>query len=231
MVAMTDPSVGSVFYDDFWEQDSTKAAQSGVWTIVEDDGAGGTDGVLDARGGQYQQFCDGDDNDESYLSTTNEQWIITAGYSLWMEARVRFVEGNTNDGNFIVGMTDAAGANMLQDNGAGPAASYDGAVFWVLENSLVVNFETSNAGTQSTATTCGSHTTANLANYGIWFRTESTSDTVAVVTPYVDGTAYTARNITLAGLAEMEFTVGAKSDGNAEESIIIDYVKIVQIRN
>jgi len=232
IVAHLDPSNASVFYDDFFYQPSTKAAQSGAWTIVEDDTAAGTDAVLDARGGQYKHYCDqASDNDEAYLFTFKESWILTAGYSLWMEARVAFVEGSTNKGNFLVGMTDAAGADMIADDGAGPKSEYDGAVFWNLEGALTRSFETSNATTQSTATSCGSHVSGTFTNYGIWFKTESTSDTVAVCTPYIDGVAYTARNLTLSGLAEMEFCVGCKSDGTAEEAFIIDYVKIVQIRN
>jgi len=228
--ALLDPSVAHVFYDDFFQQNATKGTADDQWTIVEDDGAGGTDAMQDAAGGIYKHFCDGDDNDEAYLLSTNECWKIAAGKSLWFECRAAFTEGNTNDMNWALGLSDQAGANMIVDNGAGPAASYDGCAFWNLENALTVSFETSNAATQSTATSCGSHVSGTFANYGFWVRTESASDTVAVVTPYVNGTAYTARNITLAGLEEMHFFIGVKSDGNAEEAFSIDYLKIVQIR-
>jgi len=232
IVSHLDPSNASIFFDDFHAQPSTKASQHGHWIIVEDDTAAGTDAVLDKRGGQYQHYCDDtSDDDEAYMSTYKKGWILTAGYSIWMEARVAFVEGSTNKGNFLVGLTDQAGADMIADAGAGPKSSYDGAVFWNVENALTLSFETSNAGTQSTATSVGSHVSGTFQNFGIWFKTESTSDTVASCIPYINGTAYTARNITLSGLAEMSFTVGAKSDNTAEESFIIDYVKIVQIRN
>jgi len=231
LVAHFDPSVASTFYDDFWVQPGTKAAASGNYLIVEDDSADGTDAVLDARGGQYKHFADGDDNDEAYLISCAESWILTAGYSIWMEARVAFVEGSTNAGNFLVGMADAAGADMIADDGGGPIDTYDGACFWNLEGVLTRSFETSNDTTQSTATSCGSHVSGTFTNYGIWFKTESTSDTVAVCTPYINGVAYTARNLTLSGLEEMQFVVGAKSNGSAEESFIVDFVKIIQIRN
>lgn len=230
LAALFDPSIATTFYDEFWTQRGTKAAAAGLYNIVEDDGAGGTDAMQDTTGGVYKHFCDGDDNDEAYMISAAESWKLAAGKSLWFEARVALVEGNTNDMNAGFGLADAAAADMLVDNGAGPAASYDGFTFWKVENTLAMYFENSNAAVQSTATSMGNHTSGSFANYGCWVRTESTSDTVAVCTPYLNGTAYTARNITLAGLEEMHFWIGVKSDGNAEESFLIDYVKIVQIR-
>ena len=71
--------------------------------------------MQDAANGIYKHFCDGDDNDEAYLVSTNECWKIAAGKSLWFEARVAFTEGNTNDMNAGLGLSDAAGADMLRD--------------------------------------------------------------------------------------------------------------------
>ena len=45
---MADPQLGTIFYDDFHHQSSTKAAQQGAWVIIEDDGAACTDGITDA---------------------------------------------------------------------------------------------------------------------------------------------------------------------------------------
>ena len=226
LVALFDPSVAYVWEENFFEAPDT----TNTFTVVEDAGAAGTDAIQDTLGGVYKHFCDGDDNDEAYLISKGEHWKIAAGKSLWFEARVAIVEGNTNDANAGFGLSDAAGANMLVDNGAGPAASYDGFSFWKIENSLDMNFETSNAATQTGGSLSTNHTSGTFANYGCWVKTESASDTVAVCTPYINGTAGTARNLTIAGLEEMHFWIGVKSDGNAEESFLIDYVKIVQIR-
>jgi hypothetical protein len=230
LAALLDPSIATVFYDEFWQQRSTKSAAADQWAIVEDDGAGGTDAMQDAANGIYKHYCDGDNDDEAYLISCNESWLIAAGKSLWFEARVAFTEGSTNAMNAGLGLSDKAAANMLTDSGGGPAAEYDGFSFWKTEGALALSFETSNATTQSTATSLGNHTSAAFANYGCWVRTESASDTVAVCTPYLNGVAYTARNITLSGLEEMHFWVGVKSDGSAEEAFSIDYAKIVQIR-
>jgi len=229
IAALTDPSVAHVFYDDFHFQNSTKASADNVWTFVEDDGAGGTDAVQDAAGGIYKHFCDGDANDEAYMISASETWKFAAGKSLWLEARIAITEGNTDDAGWVMGLMDNAGADSVVDTGSGPAASYDGALIYGVKDALTISFETSNAATQSTSTSCGSYASGTFFNAGFWARTESNSDTVAVVTPYINGTSYTARNVTLAGLEEMHFILGVKGAG-AEEAFSIDYVKIVQIR-
>ena len=234
-VAHFDPSVASVFYDDFWGFKAVAATDYEKWAITTTDaGKTGTDGIGHTRGGQYTHYSDGDNNDESYVHTTNESWIFTAGYSLWMEVRFAMVEAATNEGNYFWGLTDKAAANMILDGNAGPAANYDGVGFFKTGGALTtVGFETSNDGTQSTTTSGWTHASGVFRDYGVHVKTESTSDTVAVCTPYVDGTAGTARNITFSGLAdEMEFCMGVKNGSNAaEDYFIVDYVKIIQIRN
>lgn len=230
LVALHDPTVAHVFFDDFFMMQSTKASAVPPYTIVEDDGASGTDAIQDAAGGVYKHFCDGDNDDEAYLSTTAEQWKFAAGKSLWFEARIAITQGSTNAANWIVGLTDKAGENMLQDSEAGPAASYDGAVFFGTAGALTYGFETSNAATQVTTATAGTSVSGAFMNLGFWFKSESTSDTTGTITPYVNGVAGTAHTITITGLEEMAFTIGTKSNGSAEEAFSIDYLKIVQIR-
>lgn len=230
LVALFDPAIAHVFMDDFFTQPSTKAAQTGMWAFVEDDGAGGADAVLDAAGGVYKHFCDGDDNDEAYMTSLNEQWLFAAGKSLWLEARIAITQGATDKANWIMGLMDAAGANSILDNGGGPAASYDGAVFFGIEGALTFGFETSNAATQVTTATVGTFVSATMMNLGFRFDSPSSTDTVGSITPFVNGVPGTAHAITLAGLEEMHFILGVKSNGEAEEAFSIDSVKIVQIR-
>ena len=230
LAALNDPSVAHIFFDDFFTQPGTKASAAGSYLIVEDDGAGGTDAVQDAAGGVYKHFCDGDNDDEAYMLTAKEQWKFAAGKSLWLEARIAITQGATNKANWIVGLTDAAAADMLLDSEAGPAASYDGAVFFGTAGALTFGFETSNAAAQVTTANAGTIVSATMINLGFHFKSESAADTVGTITPYVNGVAGTAHSITLVGLEEMEFCIGVKSNGEAEEAFSIDYLKIVQIR-
>jgi len=228
IVAQIDPSVAHVFYDDFYILGTT----DGPWGVTEDAGAGGTDSVGDGVGGIYTHYADGDNNDEAYLISSHETWKFAAGKSLWFEAKVGITEADTNQANLIVGLMDAAGADALQDGNAGPAASYDGAVFFKVGGALSYYFESSNAATQSTSSALGTHTTGTAIKYGFWCKTESNSDTTATVYPFINGAIGTGQTLTLAGLEEMHAVVGIKKGGvgGNEESFFIDYMKIIQIR-
>ena len=113
-----------------------------------------------------------------------------------------------------------------------PLASYDGALIWKDEDSLEIDFETSNAGTQATS--------SNIATFisDTWFRVGFHFDgtaTTSVVTPYVhNGTSWakgTAQNITLSGLEEMHIVYGVKAGpGGAAETLQVDYIKCRQLR-
>jgi len=232
LVALLDPSIAHTFYDDFYIQPSTKASAWGAWTVVEDDGASGTDGVADGIAGIYTQYADGDANDESYLISANETWKFAAGKSLWFEAKVGVIEGATNEANLIVGLMDAAGADSLLDTAGGPAASYDGAVFFVLGGALSYYAESSNAASQTTSDALGTITSGTANKFGFFFKSESTSDTTGTIQFYVDGVAVgDEHTITLAGLEEMHAIIGVKGGSSAaEEAFFIDYIKVVQIR-
>lgn len=217
---MTDPSLGTIFFDDFFMFGAT----GDRWVIVEDAGAGGADAVQDAAGGWYKHFCDGDDNDEAYLATEGESWKLEADKPLWFEAKIKLTEANTDDANWIVGLVEGGGAaNSLQDNGAGPPADYDGACFFKVDGTMTVQFETSIATAQVTnaaLATFVSGTELRLAFY--W-------DGVSAVTPYVNGVAGTAHAMAATG-AEANACFGVKAGGGNEEAIEIDYIKVVQMR-
>jgi len=232
LVAHIDPSIATLFYDDFFIQPGTKASAAGNYLIVEDDGASGTDAVGDGAGGIYTQYADGDDEDESYLISAHETWKFAAGKSLWFECKCGVIEGATNEAQFIVGLMDAAGADAIQDAEAGPAAEYDGAVFFKVGGALSYYAESSNATTQTTSDALGSIVSGTANKFGFFFKSESTSDTTGTIQFFVDGVAVgNPHTITLSGLEEMHFLIGVKSGASAaEDAFFIDYVKIIQIR-
>ena len=214
-----DPSLYHILFDDFLE--FTEAA---IWTTTEDAGKTGTDALMDVVGGVYTNFCDGDDNDESYCISTAETFLIATGKKIWFEARLRVDEAATDDANVMVGLSDSAGADMILDNGGGPAASYDGVVFTKVDGGTKWQFETSNAGTQETTAEVAAYADDTFVRLGFYY------DGVTGITPYVDGTAGTAHTIAVAGLEEMHVFFGIKAGSVVEEAIEIDYVKCVQLR-
>lgn len=217
--ALQDPAGYSVYLDDFYQVDTT--ATVGKFALVTD--SGGSAVVSDVAGGFCVITNAGADNDESYLSTIAENWKFAASKPLWFEAELAGV----GEHNFIVGLSDTVGANFLQDTEAGPAASYDGAVFFV-DGGAVWKFETSNAGTQVTTANAGTYTSAATVRLGILF--DPNDGTTGKITPYFNGVAGTTHNITLAGLEEMHIVFGAKNKTAAAAVLSVDYVQVVQAR-
>lgn len=217
---LTDPSYGTIFMDDFFMYGAT----GDMWTLVEDAGKAGTDAVLDDAAGWYQHYCDGDDNDESYLASEGESWKLASGKPLWFEAKVRLTEANTDDANWIVGLIEGGGAaNTLLDNGGGPPANYDGVCFFKVDGTMYIQFETSIAATQVTNATFNAFVSGTAYRLGFHW------DGVSTVTPYVNGVAGTAHTMATTG-GECNACFGVKAGGANEEAIEIDYIKIVQLR-
>ena len=219
-----DPALYHAYFDDFNMFDPT--ATVGRYAIVED----GTpvQAQIDAAGGVLSIATDVNDNDEAYVSSLAENWLFVTSKSLWFEARVALTEANTDDANIIVGLADTVGANSLLDNGAGPMASYDGAVWFKVDGGTVWQFESSNAGTQVTTASAGAFVTDTWYRVGFLFNPND--GTTGIVTPFLNSVRGTAQNITLAGLEEMHILLGAKAGGGNAETLRVDYVKVIQAR-
>lgn len=222
--ALSDPGFYHYFRDDFDELNVV--ATTGRYVVVKDGAVAGS--VLDRAGGWAQIITDVNDNDEFYLASIGEAWLFAAGKPLWFEAKVELTEAATNASNIIVGVTDANGANALLDNGGGPAASYSGAVWFKVDGSLAWQFETSNAGTQVTNATAGTMVSGTAYRLGFIF--DPGDGTTGNVTPYLDGVAGTAHNITLASLTEMNLLIGVKTGGARAETLKCDYMQALQVR-
>lgn len=234
-----DPSVGHFWKEDFMVFDATNDP---IWKLTEDAGKTGTDVVNDELGGWYKHFADGDDNDESYVITTVEAFKLSASKYMWWEARVRLTEGNTNTANFIVGLSEAVGANHLLDNGGGPPANYDGVVWYKPDATMSLSFETSLAAAQVTSAGLLAHVSGHVYRLGAFIKPASAT-TFTVFPYYVDETALAAGTaqtyldsanthaLTLAGHGEMEAFFGVKQGATStEEYIEIDYFWVAQQR-
>jgi len=234
-----DPSIGFFFLEDFHNFPSTKAAQHEHWAVTEDDGAGGTDAVQDSSGGWYRHYADGDDNDEAYVHSNHEVFKLQASKHLWFEARVKLTEGSTNKANFIVGLSENVGADHLQDDGAGPPATYDGIVWWKPDGTMSLSFEASNGATQSSQSGLLTHVSAHIYRLGAWvFPTSATAfnvypwyvdESASSPVPVLDTT--NVSTVALSGHGEMEAFFGLKAGGTGtEEYIEIDYIWVAQQR-
>lgn len=211
---------------------------SDQFTAVASNGGGVT--VADAVGGIATIDPSGTtvaDNDETYLPTTTECFKFAQDKPLYFETRIQFTEAATSAANVMVGVKDAVAANTILDNGAGPAASYSGAVIYKVDGETKWRFETSISTTQTTSN--ASTTTAGGSSYQrLSILVKSYNATQLEAIPFVDGVQLIdgttgdpiSHLITFSGATEMDAFVGLKQGSTTEESLLCDYILCSQKR-
>lgn len=219
----SDPSLGTVYIDDM-----TFCNDAGGHSKWTESGDAQVIAIADGANGQLSlQPDDGTIEHAATIATNGESWLCSSGKELWFEAGVILTEANTDDANILIGLCDSPGADVLQDAGAGPPDDYDGLVFFKVLNGTVWQFETSNATSQDPNTDVGDFTSGALHRVGFHFDGTATT---GVVTPYLDDVVATAVSVTLSAFGAMEFVASVKNGGGNRENLLIDYVKIVQLR-
>lgn len=233
-LAMLNPTKYVVHFDDFVYPASATASDVTAWTAVNDS-ATGTPAFQDAAGGIFNIVTAAADNDYSAYSSVNEVFKFASGKKLWFEARLKVAEATTSESTWWVGLTDTLTTGGMQANAAGPLASYDGALFFKTpETSMTINFETSNAGTQSTSSNVATTVTNTWTKVAFYFDGTATT---SKITPYwavndaTEWTKGTPQDITLSGLEEMHVVMGVKAGPTAgAETLQLDYILVIQER-
>lgn len=178
------------------------------------------------------------DNDECYIKGVSEVYKFAASKPLFIRGRLQFTEANTDDANIIFGLMSAVAANALLDNGAGPAASYSGCVFFKVDGSTVWQAESSLAGTQTTTTlnAAGSRDgiakTAGGSSYQTleinWVPNDSTTGDF---TFFIDGVLVAKhKGVTYTSATEMQIVAGVKNGDTNMETLNVDYISAWQVR-
>jgi hypothetical protein len=223
-------AIATEFFDDFNYLDPIDANL--VWH-EEDDAGTGTNALTDAANGVASIITAANDNDYHAISSLNELFLFASGKKLWLEARFKLAEQNTNESAWWFGLTDTLTTGGLQTDASGPLTGYDGALIWKDEGTMTIDFETSNNTTQLTASaSLGTFVTNTWTRVGFYFDGTATT---SIITPYADiGAGWVlgeAENITLSGLQEMHLVAGVKTGpSGAAETLSIDYIKVVQLR-
>ena len=209
--------------DDFRQYDPT--ATVGGYAEVAD--AGSSAGVVleDAHGGVLSISPDGDDNDEAYVSTMSEILLIQAGKFANFAATVKLAEVDVDNTNIIIGLSDNAAADFLQDDGAGPAASFDGVCIFKVDGGTVWQAITSNVASQNIDTNLGAFTDDTWTDFLI--TVDPNDGVTAIVKFYINGVLGATEDLVLAGLAEMHVVMGIKQgDTEAENAFKVDVWEI-----
>ncbi len=136
----------SFFIDDDFEEHVT----ADRWTSLAAD-VGSSVAVGAAENGTVVLTTGATDNNEAAVSLTQGCFKLAAGKPHELETLLQYAEAATDDANVFHGFIEAAvgAANTMADNGAGPAADFDGAAFFKTDGGLNWNIVVSNGTTQT----------------------------------------------------------------------------------
>ena len=205
-----------------------------AWTKFSDGGTG-TPVFQDTAGGVFNVVTAASQDDYNGYNHPYEIFDLSlAGKKLWFEARFKLAEATTNDAAYWFGLTDTLTTGGFQAGASGPLADYDGALIWKDQDTMTLNFETSNGTTQNTTTAMATVVTNTWTRVGFYFDGTATT---SVITPYysVDGSsplaAGTSQNLTLASMTASKLVFGVKAGpGGAAETLQMDYIRCLQLR-
>ncbi len=217
---------------------TTTATNSG--SIAVSDGASGIVKINPSDGSEA-------DNDETYLHSTAETFLFATDKPLLFAVKVRPLADTIASINLIIGLKDAVAADSVLDDGAGPAASYSGALFAKLDGGTKWVCESSISTSQTTVTT--EHTVGNNAWDILIIETLPISSTLTEVHYYsadvqsdgsfslaevgktAVGKQIVAQTITHTNATEMEVCLGCKAGaGSDTEYLDVDWVYCAQRR-
>lgn len=222
------------FFDDFVRLDVV-----GNWADVSGDtGAApslATDGKSDVI-----LTTGGTNNNECYL-VSNLALDLTVGQQTLLEAKVLASEAATDDLNFIFGLVSGSTTDTLQDDGAGPPASYSGACFFKVDGGLVWNIESSVSTSQTTNTTTLVSAQADYQLLRILIDVRTATE--AFVTFHVGQSGHNffrqvcdsnnlpiVHTVNPTSFAAAKVIVGAKAGGSNSETPRVDYVRASQTK-
>lgn len=231
----------------FWE-DFEQFVSGDLFTSIEGD-SGAATANTDAVGGQVTLTTGATDNNECYLHTTKELFLIANNKPIEVYFRLAFAEGSTNISNVILGLMDAPIANTtLGDNGTGPRASYSGAVFFKEDGQTLWSVETSLATTQNTTQLTAKNSKDGIAKtaaggaavfHEFKIRIDPVSATAASAKFFInqaddaDNSSFPLvyeQEFTYTSATEMDVVVGIKAGGGTTEIVTVDTIAARQIR-
>lgn len=176
------------------------------------------------------------DNNEAAVATTNKPFLFADGKPAHFEALVQYAEAATSAANVAVGFGSVIGsADFLLDNGAGPAASWSGAIIYKVDGGTVWKTCSSNGTTQTITTS--TTTAGGSSQQRLEIDVEGISSTTAEIVYKVDGVQLRDTNgnvikdtILYASLVQMQAGVYAKQGSATTEDIKVDRIVAAQLR-
>lgn len=216
------PGEGYIFFDDMFAAPITL---HGLWTTFSDGGTG-TNTVIDGVGGIGNVVTAAVDNDYHAIGTGAASFRFAAGKPITAEARIMLTEATTDDATLWFGFGSDTTTGGMQTEASGPLATYDGALFWKAEQTLVWNCEVSDAATQSTSTSILAFVSAQWYRLRIEFLPND--DVTGKVYFFIDDVLLKIKDVTLANFTtDMHLLLGVKAGhGAAAETLQVDWAGV-----
>lgn len=222
------------FFDDFNSLDATR------WTDTATQAALDADGV----GGVYALTTTATDNAGVYGASL-ENFKYAANKPIVFTARFQYAEANTDDANIFIGVADAADADLMLNDGAGPKTSFSGFGIYKVDGGTRYQVISSNGSTQTktdTELSAGGSGYVSVkievlpissteAEVTFWFDANGGNDFSQIreynVNPRVPAIKHT---VTMTSATEMAVALNAKPGDTNAEVLNIDYVSCYQAR-
>jgi hypothetical protein len=230
------PANTTVLYDDFECNNTTKTTD--IWQVVK--GTGGSitlagPGSSNNNGWVSIPTAAAAANDYQTFWTQSAQYALSSNAGpLLFEVYLNLTEANTNKASWFCGFSSTTTTGFLQNTGA-PAANYSGAVFWKAQGAMALNFQTSNATTQ-TSTSSPIATVVSGQSYILGAYIDPNDGVTAKATYYastVSGSPLAINvlgsatlNLTVASLASMYFGFGVRCASASAETLFVDYAQV-----
>lgn len=220
------------FFDDFhW------FISPHLWTNLAADAGVTAPAAADSASGTISGATGATDNNEIATATTKKPFLFADDHPAFFEARIQYAEANTDDANVCVGFSSVMNtANMLLDDGAGPAASFSGAIIYKLDGATVWRVRSSNGTTNTdnaTAITAGGSAAQRLR-----IEVADYTSLACQITYFVDGLILRdattnlpiVHTVLYASAAQMQAGSYLKAGGATSETLVTDYMAAYQAR-
>jgi len=197
----------------------------------------GTISVLDGVTGRLTiNASDGTvaDNDESYVRSTTEIFLVADNRPLVAEAYLQYTEANTDDANVFFGFANNIAANFLVDDGAGLRTTGNYFALFKLDGETTWRVRSRNGTeteTHDTGITAGG---ASYQRLRIEIDNEGDGGTNVQVKFFIDDLQCTdvssaprrpiVHTIAIASSTEMQVGCGVKNGGANGEVLVVDYM-------
>jgi hypothetical protein len=198
-------------------------------SLLEDSG---TAGVVDGAGGILAMVTGGTINDEIYVYTTNNIFLLAAGKPIKGSWRLKYSEASTTTAAVAFGFMSAVAADAIPDGGVGLKSSYSGANFFKSNGGTLWNTECSIGSTRTGATLLSNTIALDKTNHTAPSTTYSWFDillqpidaTNCRADFLIDNVQVSSTLFTYTSAAAMMAWMGVKCGTGAAVTVNVDYM-------